>query len=217
MIIGAGGFGREIADMLDQYDVSGLHGERAFLRGVVDEGDPDLGRLDRLQVRHLGGTAALASLAGCVYVVPIADPGPRRRLAAMADEAGLVPATLIHRSATLGRDVSVGGGTVIGAGTRITTNVRLGRHVLINQNVTVGHDVVMADYVTVNPLAAVSGEVNLGPEVTIGTNASVIQGLRVGSRAVVGAGAVVTRAVDPGTTVVGVPARAVPRRRGADQ
>ena len=43
---------------------------------------------------------------------------------------------------------------------------------------------------------------------SIGSGAIVMGGVRIGAAATVGAGAVVTRDVEPGTTVVGTPARA---------
>ena len=58
-----------------------------------------------------------------------------------------------------------------------------------------------------NPGAHISGNVSLGHGVMIGTGAAVIQGCTVGDWAVIGAGAVVIRDVEPGVTVVGVPAR----------
>jgi serine acetyltransferase len=45
----------------------------------------------------------------------------------------------------------------------------------------------------------------------IGTGAQVLQYLRIGKGATVGAGAVVTSDIPAGTTVVGVPARALER------
>ena len=77
----------------------------------------------------------------------------------------------------------------------------------VNLNSTVGHDCRIGDFVTINPLVAVSGDVTIEPMATMGTHSSVLQGLVVGASAFVGAGAVVTKDVDPGSTVVGIPAR----------
>jgi galactoside O-acetyltransferase len=49
-------------------------------------------------------------------------------------------------------------------------------------------------------------------DVWIGANATILPGVRVGRGAVVGAGAVVTRDVEPGSVVMGVPARVVRER-----
>lgn len=52
----------------------------------------------------------------------------------------------------------------------------------------------------------------LGDEVYVGVGACVLGGITVGDRAVVGANAVVVHPVEPGTTVVGIPARPLPSR-----
>lgn len=54
--------------------------------------------------------------------------------------------------------------------------------------------------------------VTLGDNVWIGAGAIVLKGVTIGDNAVIGAGAVVTKDVPENTTVVGVPARPVPRR-----
>jgi serine O-acetyltransferase len=54
----------------------------------------------------------------------------------------------------------------------------------------------------------------IGDEVFIGAGARVLGGIKVGDQAVVGANAVVIRDVAPGTTVVGIPARAIESHGG---
>lgn len=53
--------------------------------------------------------------------------------------------------------------------------------------------------------------ITIGENVWIGGSATVCPGVTIGDDAIVAAGAVVTRDVEPGTTVVGVPARRLPR------
>ena len=53
--------------------------------------------------------------------------------------------------------------------------------------------------------------VEIGADVWVGGGAIILPGVRIGARAVIGAGSVVTRDVPEGATVVGNPARALPR------
>lgn len=210
LILGAGGFGREVVDVVDA--VNRAHDEAPWqLVGFLDDGSPATDLLDRLGVPLLGGREVLDQHAGAWYVVGVAAAGPRRALSAAADAAGLHAATLVHPSATLGRDTTLGEGSILCAHTDVTTHVTVGRHVHVDRQVTVGHDSVLGDLVTLHPGATISGAVTLGEGCTVGSNAVVIQGRTVGAGAFVGAGAAVVRDVEPGVTVVGVPARPLTR------
>lgn len=206
IIIGAGGFGRECHDIV----VAMNRAEPMWdFRGFIDDVEPDHALMARRGATWIGTTADLPHSAGLSYVVGVGAPDVRRRLAVRADEAGLLPATLIHPAATVGLDVTIGAGSVVCSHVSVTTNVRIGGHVHLNLNCTVGHDASLADFCTVNPGAAISGNVVMETGALVGTNAAILQGLTVCSNAVVGAGAVAVRSVGAGETVVGVPARAL--------
>lgn len=219
VVIGAGGFGREVVDVIEAIAAaSTAAGQEApwDLLGVVDDtpSDANLERLADRSVRHLGSLDDFlaAGHSGVSYAVGIGAPAVRRRIAERCDGAGLEAATLVHPSATMGAQVTVGAGSVLCAGVRLTTNIQLGRHVHVNLNSTIGHDTIVGDYVSLNPLASISGDCVLGAEVLVGVAGVVLNALRVGEGAVVGGAACAVRDVEPGSVVVGVPARPLTAR-----
>lgn len=204
IVIGAGGFGREVLDV--------LRDQRVDIRGVVDDSPTreNLSLLELQQVEYLGATSILEerfSPGEVEYLIGIGNGQIRRTIDERLTHAMFVPATAVHSTVTLGHDVRVGPGSILCAGVRATTNITLRRHVHLNLNVTVGHDSDIGNYVSVNPSAAISGNVTIGAEALIGANSFVLQGMSIGEGSIVGASAAAVRNVDPRTTVVGIPAR----------
>ncbi|MDV8003149.1 acetyltransferase [Rhodococcus sp. IEGM 1408] len=209
VIIGAGGFGREVLDIVHDLNrqLADSVSDRFDFIGFIDDGEPDMDRLSRIGAHYIGPSASLNDLPeGCEYSIGIGSGAIRRTLDDAATAAGLQPATLVHSSATFGADVHISPGAVVCAHVSVTTNVSIGRHAHINLNSTIGHDSVLADFSTVNPLCAISGEVTVGEEAMVGTNSAINQGLTIGRGSIIGSGSAVTKNVEDYTLVAGVPA-----------
>ncbi len=207
VIVGAGGFGREVLDLVRAIDP---HGSLWQFVGFVADTKPDTDLLVRIDASFLGDDETfLQNPIATHYAVAIGDPSLRRRVAERYEAARLRPVSLIHPSATIGSDVQIGEGSVICAHASITTNIRIGRHVHIDRLATVGHDSVIEDYVTLHPSSVISGAVHVSSGTRVGTNACVLPGVFLSQNVILGAGAVLTKDADFGFTYVGVPARPV--------
>lgn len=207
VVVGAGGFGREVLDVVDAINSVGPTWK---VIGVADDAptEANLTRLADRGVSYIGTLEQLtASDTRCAYVIGVGSTSVRRTLADLLDAAGFHAATVVHPTVTSGFDVSIGDGSVVCAGVRLTTNIAIGRHVHLNLSATVGHDSTIGDFVSVNPLASISGDCTIGDGVLIGVAAVVLNQVAVGENATVGGSACVVKDVSAGVTVKGVPAK----------
>jgi len=211
VIVGAGGFGREVLQLIRDVEVQTPNTWEVM--GFLDEVAPPSDLMSSVGAKYLGKPSDAECLSelpsGCAFTVAIGSGAARAQNFSLLGDAGLEPVSLIHPSAWVGQTVVMGAGQVILAGNVVTTNITFGRGCQLGGNCTVGHDAVLGDFVTLSPGARISGNVTVESLATIGSNASVIPGVTLGKGCTVGAGAAVIRDVPPATTVVGVPARAI--------
>lgn len=202
-IIGAGGFGREVALLIDQINQDKKHWN---LIGFFDDGDNN-----KFALPILGKIEKISTINTALHVaVAIADPVVRKSVVARVPTHKVDFPLICHPKANKGAAVnSFGRGTIITEGVILTSGISIGQFVIINLCTTIGHDAVVGDFSSIMPGSNISGNVKIGAETLIGTGAKILQNLVIGERARVGAGAVVTRNVNSSETVVGIPAKPI--------
>ncbi|HOA74806.1 MAG TPA: acetyltransferase [Phycisphaerae bacterium] len=204
VIVGAGGHGRVVLDILlsaRRYRPVGFLDSNPALHGRRMDGLPILGDLSAL--------SGLAAQGITSAVVAIGDNGTRRGFADEIEAAGFTLINAIHPSANLAHNVSLGRNIVIAAGALVCAHCQIGDSVILNTGSIVDHETMVGTAAHICPGARIAGRVTIEAGAFVGIGATVLQCLRIGYDAVVGGGAVVTRDVEPMTTVVGVPARPI--------
>lgn len=212
VILGAGGFAREV---LDIFEASREAGQNCEVLGYLVDAQYGLPGTIINDKPILGDFGWLAEHAREVLVLcGVGDPIIRKRLVERAIDCGTRFGNIIHPSAILTKHITLGEGIVIAAGCILTNQIRIGDQVHINLDCTIGHDCVLEDYTTLAPGVHVSGGVTLGEGCQIGTGANIVEKKRIGAWSLIGAGSVVITDIPRDSTAVGVPAKVIKTRRG---
>jgi UDP-perosamine 4-acetyltransferase len=204
VIIGAGGHGRVVLDILrsaGSHQVVGFLDSNPLLAGRMVDGLPVLGRPDALlDLRRRG-------IAGAI--IAIGDNHVRTAFARSIDALGIELVNAIHPSAQIASTAALGRNIAAAAGAIVSAHARIADSVILNTGCIVDHECDIGAGTHICPGARLAGHVTVEPGAFIGIGATLIQNIRIGFEAVVGAGAVVLGDVHPMTTVVGVPAREI--------
>ena len=206
VLIGAGGFGREVATIIEvvnrniekRYELLGfLDDSERFHEGMTINGYPWLGKTDWI-LEHKDEVVCNCTIANAKVKGKI-----QQELMAK----GVTFETIIAMLSYVAPYTEVGPGCVFYGSVMVSTNCKIGAGVVMNQGVTIGHDAVIGDYTTIMPGTGISGNCTVGKEVTIGGHAFVIPSRKIGDGATVAAGSIVFSNVKAGTTVLGNPAK----------
>lgn len=202
VIIGAGGFGRE---MFAAAREAVGYGEDFTVKGFLD-GNPDALRGYRGYPDIIGAPETYGIEEGDVFITALGGIAARRRCAAMIEGRGGRFVSIVHRTASLGPNVTVGEGSFIAHNVVLTADIAVGRHSCVFHGSVIGHDTSLADYTHVYSLVSIGGGVRVEEGASVFPGARIVPRVTVGSGATVGIGSAVLRDVAPGTTVFGVPA-----------
>lgn len=209
IIIGAGGFGREILEWARacpayrrEWEIGGFLDDRAdVLESYGDVGAP-----------MLGNTLDYEPARGDCFVIAMGKPLLRALMRERFASRGAEFTRVIHESCQIGPRVHLDPGVVLCPGVRLTCDIRIGANTAININTAVGHDAIIGRDCQISSFCDITGYTQIGDQVLLGSRVSLIPGMRVGDRTVVGAGSVVVTPVDSDITVFGNPARLLSRQ-----
>jgi sugar O-acyltransferase (sialic acid O-acetyltransferase NeuD family) len=206
VIVGAGGFGREVLQWAR--DAWPDHAE--LIAGFLSD-DPR--RLDGFStgLEILGPVEAYEKFFGDYLLLAIGVAYSRRMVAERLAARGAEFATLVHPTAVVAGSAHVGEGSIVCPGAIVSDSATLGACVLVNYHASLGHDASAGDFAVLSPYATLGGGAAIGDDVFLGLHASVGPGRSVGARSKASANSCVLSNTPADSIIYGVPGRIVPR------
>lgn len=207
-IYGAGGFGREVAAMINHINI--VSGAKTWkIVGFFDDGIPS-GTLVSHFGKTLGGIDALNAWSSplCVALC-VGSPDSTKMIKEKISNANVGFPNLIHPNFSIAdkETFKIGIGNIIKGHCSVTTDVKIGNFNILNGFINLGHDVRIGDHNVFMPGVRVSGEVKIGECNLFGADSFIKQQIKVGSHVVLSPlSALLTKPKD-GNTYIGNPAK----------
>ena len=172
IVIGAGGFGRAVAE-------AALAGDEHQLVGFVDDRWPNLAPVWGLPV--LGRLADLPRLStrADTVVVAVGDNAARQAACALAQSAGFGLVNVIHPRASVSPSALLGCGVTVLAGAVIGTLARVDDGAIVNAGAVVDHDGHVGAYAHLGVGACMGGGSVLAPGARLRLGKTLAPGLRL--------------------------------------
>ena len=155
LIVGAGGFGRAVAQAL-----RGRQG--LLLLGFLDDRAAQLPEVDGLPVLGVCADVDSARQNGAQLVLAIGSNVDRERLGRAGLQAGLTLLTVVHHQAWVADNARVGAGSIVMAGAVVGAGVRLGLGCIVNYGAVLDHDCQVQDFARIGAGASLGGGARLG-------------------------------------------------------
>jgi sugar O-acyltransferase (sialic acid O-acetyltransferase NeuD family) len=206
-IYGAGGFGREIACLVNSINQVQMQWE---LTGFIDDGLP-VGHSNKFG-KVLGNVDYLNNYPNEIAVViSVASPEILQKLTEKITNQKVSYPNLIAPDVKFHDpdSFSMGKGNVLFSGSRFSCNVSIGSFNLFNSLSSLGHDVKLGNFNSVGPAVRISGDAIVGNNNFFGVQSIILQGVRIGNNTRIGAASVVIRHTADHCLYFGNPAKII--------
>lgn len=206
-IIGAGGFGREVACLINainekskEWDFIGFFDDAKNI-GYENEYGKVLGRIKDLN-------SYPESLA---VVVAIAKPSAIEVIIKSITSPNIYFPNLIAPDIIFfdKNNMSLGQGNIIGFGCSISCNIHIGNFNIFNCFISVGHDTKIGNYNAVMPSTKISGNITIGDRNFFGASSVILEKLTIGNDTTIGANSLIFRNTKDKNIYIGNPASIV--------
>jgi len=200
LIVGAGGFGREVLSYIE--DDNPVFRVKGFLDSRADA----LAGAPR-NIPILGDPLTYVPLADEVFVVAQGDPRARFKFTEELRRRDVEFPIVAHPRANVSKHAKIERGCIIGPGVGISVEVHIGEFTCIQEYTVIGHDARIGNWCQINSHCTIAGRARIGNFVTIHPNSVITNRAVIGDGVTVASGSVVVGHIPPDITVLGNPAR----------
>lgn len=205
-IFGAGGFGREVACLLNRINENTPTWK---LVGFFDDGVAKGSKISH-HGEVLGGMDELNTWpTPLALVIAIGTPKSLKNVCERIVNPNIYFPNIIHPDFLIADEqaFTIGQGNIIQGGCTVSCDVTIGNFNVFNGTISMGHDDVIGDYNILMPALKISGEVSIGNGNLIGVGSIILQQIKIGNDVRLGAGCVLMTKPKDGNTYLGNPAK----------
>lgn len=207
-IFGAGGFGREVACLIKEINLTLKKDDKWNLIGFIDDGKEIDYKTEYGSV--LGNLSFLNSYNKKLAVVfAIGNPSIIKLVHSKINNNNIYYPNIIASDFRCldKNNMTMGEGNIILSKCSISCNVKIGCFNVLNSSIAIGHDANIGDYNVFMPGTRISGEVKIGHQNSFGIYSVVLQQLIIGNNTIIAPSSVVMRRTKNNTTYIGNPAK----------
>lgn len=204
-IYGAGGFGKEVACLIN------LINQKEKLWDIVGYFDDDIEKRNTIfnGYKVLGGIDDLNKISESISIVfSIGSPPIIKNIINKLHNSYIAFPNIISTDCIFleSKSIKLGQGNLIMPQSLISCNVIIGDFNLMNCGVSIGHDSTIGSFNSFMSYSKISGEVNIIDSNYFGACSLVLQQKKIGSNTVIGASSVIMRNTEDDNTYLGNPA-----------
>lgn len=189
IIVGAGGFGREVYAYIRDDFIKGYLADYRF-KGFVDDSYDNF-KSARLDAAYLGIVDDFQFEENDQVIVPIGNVSVRNRIIAKLKARGVSIFSYIHHSAFVAYDAVIGEGVLICPNCMVHSRCTIGDNVVLNVFCSIGHDSHLGKNAILSPYCTLNGGVYTGDNLFMGTRSTLLLGSSVGHNCMIAAHSVI--------------------------
>ena len=206
IIIGAGGFGREMYHWTNNT----LPKAKFRIKGFLDDSPGQLTGF-KIGVDILGSIHSKKNIYSIKkqdrFLFAIGSIDNKKEAISSLKKRGAQFLTLIHPTSVIAETAKIGEGVIICPFVTVTDNVIIEDFAMLNFYASCGHDSKVGKYSILSPYATLNGFAVLEDEVFMGTHSTITANVKIGYGGKICANSVAMQDAPPHTFVYGVPGK----------